>query len=776
MDLVPYLSLSTDAPINVRGVLAQATYEFAEQFGETACLVGAVNSGCRIDPAARLLSGRPSPVFADFPLASEAAGPGQWTGSTQASPGSWVLVADPNSGKMGALMDDCSDPVSFTLAQTPPAGGNPIYDGYGYTVDIVRGDPPVSASRTPSETYLIWHLGTGWKIEARYGQPFVLYQDIANNPNNPSWAEMRRSDGWEDSAAYLKSRNGRLSLTVLCYPARNTISISIGGSDIDLSYTAAALPFPSGPYMLEGRNGKVRVQFWTLGYPATWAYTSKMRRLPYAPQNPASGVQISLWPAPTNASTVGHRFFNVNPPVSQPYPNGCAATVLAVAAVADATYWNYVITCTAPATNVDGSSPFSPVLDWVSVNFPSISYTATYSMPVKVTPVRVEPHLFFDWNTLTGTAYCDITLDNSRGQNSFFSGMRAGTLTLGWQLPDGSVVSYPYLSGWFGETNEFIRADPQRLSRHRMYDMTYPLRVNACGELGWFDGWCIYAAMRFLAEAGGVMSDPTSFDWLQYVPQGTAGPCASGPNPTGCTHPQIPFTPGVRPRWQPNQSASLWSEMVRIAVRYRQVLGGDQNGYLRTGAYASNTGVPYLGSLGMAMSPALFQFQGAGTSTIAGLPYLNEFDGELRAVVSVADVRSSVSLVGRDPQDWGPLAVTDSDNYTSVVLDPTSPIHRGFPCAMVDLDPTFTDTAFMESAAALISQQCAIPTLNVDFGAIFQPNLFLHQTVDVFDPLVLGIAPITCQVMGIDGDFGLDPHTKRTVCKCRIMAKSVVNW
>lgn len=700
--LYPTAEIWTESPHRAYGLMLTPNYTIHDDFDAIFDQTGCKKIGCYIDHNARVLMGRPIPVLKDTKFGS---GIYNWTKiTTGGNTANWHDdVIDPDTGKRCLLMDDANkDVFGLVVSDWIPDAGTP------YTVKITKGRPPADATHDGDNCFFIFYLGYDegsnvlYRINAPYGKPFVLEGSF---DSGVTFQTLRSTENIPDCEAYLESHDRICTITVIPFPTRKTISIYIGALEGDLSYTDQDILFPNDNLSLVTKNGKCALTYFPIGFPIAWSFRSGSKELGFTPR---VDPQPRLWPDGTTRSA------QIGFPATIGFPAGAAVGITVIPDPAIPAVISYLIeaTGTQEAAYPTGLGLDSVRLEWAQIDYPGVSFNDTFSIPLLLNPRRVCERHIFDWNNLNLVRQATILCDNFHAEWSYSSGMRACSLARGY-----NGINELGFVGWLGETIRYSRADPDRSVTFQAFDRSFPLRRRRCGVQPPQDGWCVNASIRYWAQLGGVTDE-----WLAYIPN-----CRTGPGPLGCNHPLLPIGTGSRPRMKADYREFIWSQMNRIRQMYRYILGFDRYGFLRFEPYDPTNGDFY------GVFTLVPEFTGAGDS------YLNELTAGIEVTASVQDVRSEVTLIGINPgDDWSPI-IAHVQN-PDVVYNLASPAFLGFPDPWVEVDPIFTNLAFMRAFAEIMIAQTSIPTVSSDFGGYLQPNMHLFDRFGLSEPVTIGDA------------------------------------
>ena len=698
----------TMSPHAMFGLTTSPAYIVHDRFDEVFDQQAVNKTDVYIDKNARVLTAAPRTRVRDFCLNDPT------TATFTAVTGGASItdtVLDPQTGKRIVLFDDATKDAQFKIAAATAWSLD-----FGWCFKFVRGVAAADATHDRDHIYLdlvmdsvdssvkdpVHTSGISFRLRVRHGEPFILE---VSRDHGTTWQEMTRSKEVPDTEKYLETHDRTLNIVFLPYRSKNVLSIYIN-HDIDMS---VSLPddavLPDVMFKVSGMNGKTLTAFYEIVYPTSWSVESASKDIGFVPTTEPSERTI-----PDIVS---------NP---MAFPIQCTVNIVCYPDPVLLNNWKWKLTGTNAPYSGSGEgltfSYYTPVIDAAEIEWPPQEYHSYTDTPVNLNPRRVTESHTFDMNTLTITRSASITCDNHHAiwspdlDGKRVSGVRAVSIARGWN-GDNQIG----LVGWLGETNRYSRSDPHQEVTFNVFDRSFPVNRRVCSVLPPLDGWCINAAIRFLAGKGSITQSA-----MASIPN-----CATGPNPSGCNHYKLPVGSGVSPRMKPNPTSPLWQEMRRIASMYKYILGFSETGDLLF--------YPYDIDQFDTVDTIFSIYPGRNAD---GSPMLNEFTGSFETVCSVSDVKSRVTLIGIDPVTWQPLYVNNASKENSIVFNQADPAFLGFYDEWVDIDPVYTNLVFMQDFANRMSQQTSIPALNVEFQLYLNPYLKLLDKIMVYEPLTLG--------------------------------------
>lgn len=689
----------TDNPLYVYGLQRVPNQQRYEEMDAVFWSSANQSTGLVLEPATKILHLQPVPLQVNT-LKSywqfNSTGTGVADTSTK-----WHEVIDPLTG--------------LTVIEQPDAtAGRYFYatslfdldvDG-SFFLNIYRSEAARTALRSPVDYYTTVAIGDGLIgglfLTFGYGSPPILYVCTDNTTTPPTLAEVARAVDIPDAAVYVNSlADGIIRLRVMTIGSEGAVVINIGQGDGTLVFRMDGVGLPGGPLTIAGENGVTRIQYQPMRFIPTGSIESAVRdqgsALVTTPQWVIDG-------ATTTNSTYSLEIFVLN-------------------------YSSSAYTLTLDASNSIDSSGLAretPIVRSVDIFWPGVVYNDMVTHQNYMNVKRVEGEsLVFDLATLTYMQSATVVCDNHDGQWTGASGYRAGYLEAGI---NGN--NYARITGWVSEINQF-RNDPTRETRFTLLGKEHWLQRRPVGIKGPYDGWDIYAAIRDLAQTGGVTDD-----WLINLPYTLGGRNAPSdyyhlPVGTGLSGALFQFDPRTK----------IWDAMQQLARKVRGYIGFDVYGYLQFYRWSPNA----LGGYTQAFDVVPLEYNGQ-------LLY-NQLKNALNVKVNLQDIRSSVTLGSIDPFTWQPIFAHYQND--DIVTDIDNPAFLGNEDIEIEISNLLFDPGMQNLTLAALAAQTSLPGLSVYLDGYYQPAVVPLDIITVNEGNALGgLYPF--YVLGMNSSYGIN--------------------
>lgn len=629
--------------------------------------------------------------------------------------------SDPTKDTSGKWREIVDSATSLTILEMPDATSGrgfwatslfDLTENAGFFLNIYRSEAGRDAVRSPADLYTQILIADGviggLRLSFAFGLPPILEVLTQMADGSAVFAEVARAaDQIPDCAAYLASLgDSTLRLRVLPLVSEGAIVIEIGPGDAQLVLRMDGVSLPAGPLTIDGMNGVARIQYLPMRF------------------NPIGSVISSV---------KDHGTALLLPPQTS---CDCAQTADASVAVECevlyGTQERYALTIDA-TDSIDedegsGLAMQTAVVRSVSIYFPGVTYNDWSSTLVEMNMRRVSERLRFDLASLSYTQSADITCDNHYGQWTGASGYRAGYLEAGI-----NGDNWRRITGWVAGISQ-SRSDPARETTFRLLGKEHWLQRRAVGECPPFDGWDIYAAVRFLCQKGGITDDfMTTIPYTEFG-RGAPSDYYHLPVGTGLTGDLIQFDPRTK----------IWDALQQLARKVRGYIGFDCYGYLRFYRWSAQ----YLGQWMQA-------FDVVPGATEDGLLY-NQLKEQFNAQVDLSDIRSDIVVGAIDPFTF--LPIFGHIHNESVVTNLADPSFLGNEDAYIEISPLLFDPESQNETLESLAYQASLPGLTVGLTGYFQRQLFPLDVITVNEGYALGgLYPF--YIVGMDSNYGINERS-----------------
>ncbi len=350
----------------------------------------------------------------------------------------------------------------------------------------------------------------------------------------------------------------------------------------------------------------------------------------------------------------------------------------------------------------------TPIFSSIEISYPGDYGRITSPSYAEIDHVQgITEHIVFDQTNLNIYTEAVITCSNADADFSGWSGVRACGLNLGYY---GEGVQRR-LTGLCGHLMEWSTDDPSKVFRLHAYDRSVMLKAPAgvmVANLPYFDGWCAYKAMRYLANYAGITDE-----WLAF-------PLCEGDALTPCEHYLLPYGDQFHPLVRFPGGMYIWDCMQNIQRYVGYILFFDSIGLLRFYPWIPN-----------APGPFKKNFSLIADTDGNGIPLRNEmfFCGRTRDLTSV---RNDVTIIGIDPNTWNPIVAHNRDNDS--IYNPNVENYLGYRSSMVWADSMFVTSGYALQALNSIFGMARLPQDTITLRGWMQPELFPLDIVGVTDP------------------------------------------
>jgi hypothetical protein len=397
-------------------------------------------------------------------------------------------------------------------------------------------------------------------------------------------------------------------------------------------------------------------------------------------------------------------------------------------------------------TAANGYGTSTPVMRSISVTYPAVRRAPTVS-PMESLPrlKSLTENIRFDPTSLN--IYTEVTanFDNHEKRFSLNSGIRACEVDIGY----AELGMTRRLSGLAGHLSEWTTAPGSERYVLHMYDRSVMLKSPAgviVANLPYMDGWCIYKAMRYLANYGGIGDSSLGF------------PICNGDIDNPCGHYLLPWGDEFHPLVRFPGGQYVWDCMQRLQKYCGHCLFFDNAGILRFYEWVPSTPGLYKKNFTVAPEPAA----------------LNEMFAVSRTQ-DMSGVRNDVMIVGMDPETWQPIVAHDRDEQSITNINAAN--YMGYPARMVWADSMFCTPEYAGQALDAIFNVARLPANAVHLQGWMQKDLFPLDVIGVAEAFsVPGLHPfwitsITNEIVLREG--GTEQPIEPT---CSISANWLTPW
>lgn len=693
-------TFAIENPLYVYGLQRTPNQQRYEEMNAVFWSSAFASKGLVLEPCTQILHLQPVPLQVPTRLVEwqfNSTGTGAADTSTK-----WHEVLDPLSGLTVIEQQDSTAGRYFYATSRYNLLSNACF-----YLNLYRSEAARDALRSPVDYFTQVVIGDGMlgalRLSFGYGAPPIMEvcTDPATTP--PTYQEVARAgETIPDAAAYVAGlADGVLRLRVMSVPCDGAIVVAIGQGDGNLVFRMDGVFLPAGPLTVVGQNGVTRIQYQPMRFTPLGSIISAIRD---------HGSQLNATPRTDidGALTANSNYH-------------CEVEVL------NGTQSRYALTLDATASvDASGLATETPVIRSVNIFFPGTTYNDMVTHLRYMNMKRVEGESqAFDLGTLTYSARANIVCDNHEGEWTGASGYRAGYLEAGI-----NGDNWRRLTGWVSGISQ-SRNDPARETTFTLVGKEHWLQRRPVGIQGPLDGYDIYAAIRFLAQLGGVRDEFMTA--LPYTAPGRFAPSPYYHLPVGTslTGALFQFDPRTK----------IWDAMQQLARKVRGYLGFDVFGHLQFHKWSVNA----LGGYSQAFDVVPESYNG-------NLLY-NQLKNTFNVRVNLNDIRSDITLGSIDPFTWQPV-FTHYHNE-ALVTDISNPAFLGNEDTEIEISNLLFDPAMQNTTMDALAYQTSLPGLTVYLDAYYQQRVFPLDIVTVNEANALGgIYPF--YVTGMNSSYGIN--------------------
>jgi hypothetical protein len=407
-----------------------------------------------------------------------------------------------------------------------------------------RGDLPFGSvgvfNRTNTYTYL--HFAYGNRVDYRlayeYGQPFRLQ---LTTDTGATWKTVATARDLGSVERYLKAHGDEIRIRFEADYLSGSVWIEIGdghwlhdamGTGKVGADPALLLPNP-GRIRLIGKNGWMTFEYFPVRHGAVSADKPMSTGLRLASPHPNAASARIVTNGLTKTPDGQNTSYTVN---------------------TDGTSFGWSLNASLPDAGEGQGSAFAPVLSDATMLVDEVWYdrvpgdTSLTSQEVYLRAMHCAPCQTFDDNARVLRTSGRLTVNNYDG---LYSGGVYGNLALNLFTSVGFGQYVQQLSGVAGVDEEgmkLCRSAGSGLFEIPFSDKRVMMMVPLMTEII-LDGWCLYAAIRWLARAGNI--HPRYLLSIPYWPD--------GPADSSCPYPVLPSGTGNNPKLRFTPEAIVWT-------------------------------------------------------------------------------------------------------------------------------------------------------------------------------------------------------------------------
>jgi hypothetical protein len=386
---------------------------------------------------------------------------------------------------------------------------------------------------------------------------------------------------------------------------------------------------------------------------------------------------------------------------------GQSMTGTVIESSTDGKSFDYVFNLSSDAGG-DGYANTTPYMKYFQAQWPPYHQPVTGAPVEELTGMRaVREHIWFDPATLNIYAEASAEFHNESKAYSLTSGVRACELDLGYT----GLVLQKRLTGYAGHLMQWDTSPGERSFKIQCFDRSVTLRSPGgiqTVNVPYMDGWCIYSAMRYLANYAGIQDQ-----WLGF-------PICDGDIFNPCGHYLLPYGDEFHPLVRFAGGKYIWDCMQEIQRYCGYALYFDADGMLQF--YPFIPSAPGLQKKIFTLVPEVDYF---------GAPVLNELMSVSRQR-DMRRVRNDVVIVGMDPETWSPIRAQNVDQNS--IFNPFAENYLGYRSQMVWADSMFCTEAYAQQAADAVYGVARVPEDRITLTGWMQPTLAPLDVIYIQDP------------------------------------------
>jgi hypothetical protein len=381
----------------------------------------------------------------------------------------------------------------------------------------------------------------------------------------------------------------------------------------------------------------------------------------------------------------------------------------------DVNEFSFTVTLSS-GTNSEGVATTTPFINRISVQYPG-KQIAVVSSPCTILPGlrSISEETVFDRNTLNVYSHIVAEFNNYDGLYRQVSGLRACEVDIGY----AELGVHKRITGIAGYTMEWATAPGDFVFRLHIYDRSMMLRAPSgviVANLPYMDGWCVYRAMRYLANYAGIQDSSLGF------------PICDGDINNPCGHYLLPFGDDMYPLVRFEGGMYVWDCMQKLQKYTGYLLYFDAEGILQFKPYVPEYPGPFKKTFSLVPE-----------ENYAGRPLLNEMFISSR-IRDMTYTRNDVTIIGIDPETWQPIRASRVDNNS--IYDTTAPNYMGYRAAFVWADSMFCTPEYAAQARDSIFNVMRLPADTIAIEGWMQPDIFPLDVIGACDPYSLeGLRP-----------------------------------
>ncbi len=410
----------------------------------------------------------------------------------------------------------------------------------------------------------------------------------------------------------------------------------------------------------------------------------------------------------------------------------------------------YTVVLTSPA-GASGYAEDTPHVTRVTVNYPGKEIPIVPSPTLTLDNLRaVTENLRFDPLNLNITSEITAEFNNISGAYTDYSGLRACEVDFGYE----ELGIQRRVTGIAGQIMQWDTMDGDKrfvlVIRDRSCMLKRPGGVMV-RNLPYMDGWCVYRAMRYLANYAGI-----SDAWLSF-------PLCDGDIYNPCGHYLLPFGSDMEPVIKFLPGSYIWECMQHIQKYTGFCLYFDAVGKLQFYAYVPSAPGAYKKAFSLVPE-----------ETWLGAPKLNELFAVSRTR-DMTTVRNDVHIFGIDPDTWQPISAYQHDLPS--MYDTNAQNYLGYVSTLIWADSMFVTTEYAQQALNAVYGRARIPEDTVTLKGWMQHELAPLDVISVDEPVSApGNRPYW--IVGITNSIAVDAHARQAQVQptCTIQAEWLTPW
>lgn len=700
--------LQISPPVHIPAVVEDLNIQGGASLGEDD------SPGRFMEPAGEA-AGQRTPVMQDTYLNGTAAMSGR---AMTATGGTWTHFYSEWAGKYGLFMPRGQAGQTFDIHDTAATNAGLR----NALVVLTRGLPPAGASRNRATIKAYLEICEGstegnYRIALEFNQPIrIQYQA----PGDFRWRDVASARHLGSLDQYLRNNNGQLWLWIEPDNERGILWVEVGEGN----WLRAPAPRPHNSqlvgepgqlpsierYRFHGQNCWWHLEVYPLRYGPLKLSTAKVPYSRAVPNLHEAAVVLSPTGPYDAAQTLSGKI--------QQHPDGSLSVD---------------VQASKPDAGEGLGSTTPPAIAQVDVLIPAVwtYWDPHYPVPDPPNPPTMYWRERQVWNDHTRMmhAAASVVVNNRSGAftgsfGNYAFNLIASNGLYADQRMRGIIAGEPGLMTY--------RQDPVRLMKLNAQDQSYKLQRPLNSEYV-FDGWCIYAAVRWLLEIGQI--SPFFLQRIPYWPPGRAG--------IECPYPVLGRGTGATPkyRYYPDRTVlSVLLELVQDAGAVHWWTGANVPYYMGFDRWGQFYFEPF--------DPRDLPVAAAYSDTDTGLGAIQE----IMVWNSVEQMRTELNFQGQD-------AFTYELLHLHVPMDWNLP-WVGFNYPWLERNERWASQDYLERIAYSAMVQGSLPTQILRMKVPYRPDVFAGQLIWVSERYALGRSGLF-HIKELDASCGLLDWTGR---------------